>query len=64
MGLEGGIGTLTLQLDEGFPAIHINLYLCLTRSRLSWLQVVENLQQQQTMIIIGIPALAIIARIS
>ena len=27
MGLEGGIGSLSLQLDEGLATIHINLYL-------------------------------------
>ena len=54
-----GVCTLALQLDIGLAPVDINLYLGLAGGRLGGGEVIELLQQQQTVVEVGEPTLAV-----
>ena len=58
-GLEGGVGALTFQFDVTLASIHVNLNLSLIGSRVSSLQIVELLHEQESVVGISQPTVTI-----
>ena len=57
--MEGGVGTLTFQFDVTLTTIHVNLNLSLIGSRITSLQIIELLHEQEAVVGISQPTVSI-----